>query len=181
MSYHSELAAERGSAAPDDDAITAAERRGAREALTQFADECEATGRMGMADEARAYRDLTCPALTPTPREWWGVVFTNGLFSFHTSEAAARSLAQQYPTRTTSGCTEVVHVREVRPLTAAQVEAMEVATATAWYSTLGHSGKDLQSQVERRRTSSASNAWRAQTRAALAHLGIPYEEDKTNA
>lgn len=146
MSYHSELAAERGSAAPDDDAITAAERRGAREALTRLAEDIRVRWDMvkhdtndDLARGVEWWRDKHAPAPTPAPREWWMTMDANGRLHDRTHGDMSERL---------------VHVREVRPLTAAEVEALAQRIANACGASRGH----------------------AEARAALAHLNIPTED-----
>lgn len=230
MSYHSELdAAQR----PSDDALAAAEKRGARAALTRLAAWAHEAGLHEMGTHTKRFQQAQypaprvravvrdydvewrlhgdewkpfvgdvipyqgedptraavagmfeaqqradaegfvqgpngkdAPAAPPPPtREWWLCVEPSGNAYAEQTRIKAEDLSERND--------EIVHVRELRPLTAAQVEALAQAMADAWHVSVGVSLVKLEGS---RRAN-----YRAEARAALAHLGIPYEEDTTHA
>lgn len=207
MSYHSELdAAQR----PSDDALAAAEQRGARAALTRLIEDLrdewypaprvravvngevgttwtlrndcwqashfgalprrsevsamhalqqradaegfvteEGLGATETAPESRSNQGQSAPASpapTPAPREWWGVVHSDGTLTVSLRKARGREIASGWGL-------PLVHIREVRPLSEAEVEALARAIGAEWEMSVT-----------------------TMARAALRHLNIPYEE-----
>lgn len=146
--------------------IKEAETRGAREALTRLAETISTEGNGG-GGRALRFRDEWYPAPTPAapppPTREWRVVVKN-------PRATAHVTLTFHPRECPSGPDEHIwhthnaDVREVRPLTAAQVEALAQELYEAFASAAPGEIPILKVP------------WIAAARAALAHLGIPYEE-----